>query len=68
MGDPLLSMRHDVTRALRLDLFLGQRVENPLHGRAVGGHLAALEIGLGEFKLPQRVLTELCLLYTSRCV
>ena len=59
MGDPLLAMRRGVTRALRLDLFLGQGVQHPLHGRAVGGHLAALEIGLGEFQLPQRVLAEL---------
>ena len=44
--------------ALCLDLLCGQRVEHPLQALAVGGNLAALEIGLGEFQLPQRVLAE----------
>ena len=59
MGDPFLAMRCGMTRALRLDLFLGQGIQHPLHGGAVGGHLAAFQIGFGEFQLPQRVLGEL---------
>ena len=48
-----------VTRALCLDLFLSQGIQNPLHGRAVGSHLTAFQIGLRKLQLPQRMFGEL---------
>ena len=51
-------MCRGVARALRLDLLFGQSIENALHRRAMRSDLAALEIGLGEFQLAQRILGE----------
>ena len=52
-------MGRGMAGALCLDLFLGQRIQHPLHGGIVGSHLAALQIGLGQFQLPQRLLGDL---------
>ena len=51
-------MRCCVTCPLRLDLFVGQGIQHPIHGGPMGRHLTALKIGLGEFQLPKWVLGE----------